>query len=213
MDIETILTFSAVAGLAILSPGPAILLALRNGVAFGIRSVIWSSLGNVSGIFCLSAAAMLGLGVLLKSSALLFGVVKLLGALYLFYVGLRHLLGHASALSPNHTKEESETTPNPQRLYREAFLMATTNPKPILFFTALFPQFINAKVSLLPQFFVLTGIFMTLSFIALIGYALIGVRARHLLLRPHFAKWVNRVVGTVFISFGAVLLTLRRPVA
>jgi threonine/homoserine/homoserine lactone efflux protein len=211
MNIQTILTFTAVAGLAILSPGPAILLALRNGVSFGIRSVIWSSLGNVSGIFCLSAAAMLGLGVLLKSSAFLFGAVKLLGALYLFYVGVRHLLGRASVVNQNDNPPGIEAMPNPLRLYREAFLLATTNPKPILFFTALFPQFINAQAPLLPQFLVLTGIFMALSFITLIGYASIGARARTLLLRPRFAKWINRVVGAVFVSFGAALLTLRRP--
>lgn len=211
MSVENLLAFTAVAGLAILSPGPAILLALRNGAAFGFRSVIWSSLGNVSGIFCLSAAAMLGLGVLLMSSALLFGAVKLLGAFYLFYVGVRHLLGRASVVKQIDTEFGVEALPSPLRLYREAFLLATTNPKPILFFTALFPQFISPLAPLLPQFFALTGIFMGLSFIVLIGYAAIGARAKTLLLRPRFAKWVNRVVGTVFVSFGAALLTLRRP--
>jgi threonine/homoserine/homoserine lactone efflux protein len=211
MNLQTILTFSAVAALAILSPGPAILLALRNGVAYGVRAVIWSSLGNVSGIFCLSAAAMLGLGVLLKSSALLFGAVKMLGAAYLFYVGIRHMVGNSSVLTLPDNQAESAVVPSRQRLYREAYFIAATNPKPILFFTALFPQFINANAPLLPQFFVLTGIFMAISFCTLIGYALVAARARTLLLRPNFAKWVNRVVGTVFISFGAALLALRRP--
>ena len=212
MSIETLLTFAALAGLTIMSPGPAILLALRNSIAFGLHSVIWSSLGNVSGIFCISAAAMLGLGVLLMSSALLFGAVKLFGALYLFYIGVRHLLGWASVMTQNDTKPGVEGRPSPLRLYREAFLLATTNPKPILFFTALFPQFINAQASLLPQFFIFTGTFMGISFATLIGYALIGARARTLLLRPHFARWINRVVGAVFVSFGAALLTLRRTV-
>lgn len=211
MNIQTILTFTAIAGLAVVSPGPAILLAMRNGVTFGFRSVIWSSLGNISGIFCLSAAAMLGLGVLLMSSAFLFGSVKLLGALYLFYVGVRHLMGRATLANQDDTKAEIESMPNPLRLYREAFFLATTNPKPILFFTALFPQFIDAQTPLLPQFFVLTGIFMALSFSALIGYAAIGARARTLLIRPRSAKWINRVVGAAFVSFGAALLTLRRP--
>lgn len=213
MSIETILAYAIVTGLVTLSPGPAVLLALRNGVAHGIRSAMWSSLGNVSGLFCLSAAAMLGLGVLLKSSALLFGVVKVLGALYLFYVGLRHVFGHVSALNPAADPTSGTSTPRPIVLYREAFLMAATNPKPILFLTALFPQFIQANATLLPQFFVLTGIYMGLSFVCLIGYALIAVRARKVLLRPNFANWVNRVVGAVFISFGAALLALRRPVA
>ena len=211
MNIETILAFSAVAWLAILSPGPAILLALRNGVSFGLRAVAWSALGNVTGVFMLSAAAMLGLGVLLKSSALLFGAVKLLGALYLFYVGLRHVFGRSSVLGASAEQAAGASTPTRSALYREALLLAVTNPKPILFFTALFPQFINANDPLLPQFFVLTGIFMVLSFITLLGYASVAGRARFFLLKPHVSKWINRVVGSVFISFGAALLALRRP--
>ena len=210
MNIETLLTFTAVAGLAILSPGPAILLALRNGVAYGSRSVIWSSLGNVTGIFCLSASAMLGLGVLLMSSAVLFAIVKLLGALYLLYVGIRHLIGRASLVNQSESSSENRETPSPQRLFREALLLAITNPKPILFFTALFPQFVTPQMPLLPQFLVLTSIFMALSFATLNGYAFISSRARHLLFRPLFLKWLNRFVGAVFVSFGAALLTLRR---
>jgi len=211
MNIETILTFSAVAWLAILSPGPAILLALRNGVAFGIRASAWSSLGNVTGIFVLSAAAMLGLGVLLKSSAFLFGAVKLLGAVYLFYVGLRHLFGRGSLVGGSTDQSDREEAPTPPALYREAFVLAATNPKPILFFTALFPQFINTDTPVLPQFLVLTAIFMVLSFLTLIGYAVVAGRTRVFLIDPRFVKWINRVVGGVFISFGAALLALRRP--
>jgi threonine/homoserine/homoserine lactone efflux protein len=165
MNNEPILAFTGLAGITIMSPGPAILLALRNSLTFGLRSVIWSSLGNVSGIFCLSAAAMLGLGVLLMSSALLFGAVKLFGALYWFYIGFRHLLGRPSVVNQNNAKPENDGMPSPLFLYREAFLLATTNAKPIVFFTALFPQFINAKVSLLLQFFIFTGIFMGLSLV------------------------------------------------
>lgn len=213
MTIETILSYTAVAWLAIISPGPAILLALRNGAAFGVRATLWSSLGNITGIFVLSATAMLGLGVLLMSSALLFGAVKLLGALYLFYVGLRHLLGRSSVVSTPAELSAGDASASPRRLYREGFLLAATNPKPILFFTALFPQFVNVAAPLLPQFFVLTGIFMALSFITLTAYALLAGRARSLLVKPNFVKWVNRVVGSLFISFGAALLALRRPVA
>lgn len=210
MDLETILAFAAVAIVAILSPGPAILLALRNSVTFGMRAVLWSSMGNVSGLFCLSAAAMLGLGVLLKSSALLFGLVKLLGAVYLFYIGIRHLVGRISVLNVQADASAGSTVPKPHQLFREAMLIAVTNPKPILFFTALFPQFISAKIPLLPQFFILTGVFMLLSFITLLGYARVAARARTFLIRPLFARWVNRVVGAVFISFGTALLALRR---
>jgi len=211
MHLATLLAYCAVAWLAILSPGPAVLLALRNGVTLGVHSVIWSSLGNVTGVFGVSAAAMLGLGVLLKSSALLFGAVKLLGAFYLFYIGLRHLFGRSSVISAPTAQFAGGVAPGRWRLYREAILLAVSNPKAILFFTALFPQFVNADAPILPQFFLLTLIFMLLSFSTLLGYAILAARARTLLSQPRFASWVNRIVGSVFISFGAALLVLRRP--
>jgi threonine/homoserine/homoserine lactone efflux protein len=153
---------------------------------------------------------MLGLGVLLESSAVLFGMVKVVGAMYLFYIGSRQLFGSSSAISG--VVDEAMKLPRPKRrhLYREAFLTAVTNPKPIFFFTALFPQFINESAPLLTQFFVLTGIFVSISFASLLIYALLASRATVFLARPRFAKWVNRIFGGIFIAFGAALLTLRR---
>lgn len=210
MHFHTVLAYSAVACVAVASPGPATVLAMRNSVAYGLRTVVWSSLGNVSGLFLLSAAAMLGLGVLLRSSALLFEAVKIIGALYLFYMGLKHVFGRATVTAQREDDGEASARPQPRKLYLEAVLTAGTNPKPILFFTALFPQFIDADASLLPQFFVLTGIFVTMSFVSLMSYAAVASRARALLARPRFAQWVNRGVGAIFISFGAALLALRR---
>jgi threonine/homoserine/homoserine lactone efflux protein len=153
---------------------------------------------------------MLGLGIVLMSSAVLFTLVKLLGALYLFYIGTRHLLGRASALAVAPGSSEGTTVPGPLHLFREAFFLSATNPKPILFFTALFPQFVAAQAPLLPQFFTLTGIFMAMSFCTLMGYAMLASRARSVLFRPRVLKWFNRVVGAVFVSFGAALLSMKR---
>jgi threonine/homoserine/homoserine lactone efflux protein len=210
MNLQTILTFATVAALAILSPGPAVLLSLRNGATLGARSVVWSALGNISGVCCLSIAAIMGLGVVLKSSAFLFGAIKVAGAAYLFYVGIRHLLGR-SVVVPTQSHQATVPVAIPAHfLYREGFLIAATNPKAVLFFTALFPQFIDTKVALLPQFLILTGIFMAISYAAHLGYAMIASRAKGALLRPFFVKWLNRVIGVAFISFGAILLALRR---
>jgi threonine/homoserine/homoserine lactone efflux protein len=212
MHVHTLVAFTAVAAVAILSPGPATLLALRNSMAWGPRTAVWSTLGNVCGLFGLSAAAMLGLGVLLQSSALLFGAVKLLGAGYLFYVGARQLAGRGVTLVPP-AGESASPPPARRRLFGEALLTASTNPKPILFFTALFPQFLDAHAPLLPQFLVLTGLFCALSFTSLATYALLASRARALLARPRFSLWLDRSVGAIFVGFGAALLALRRQAA
>ena len=210
MQTEPILAYTIFAAVAILSPGPAVVLALRNGASFGARSALWSSLGNVTGIALVSSAAMLGLGALLMSSALLFGVVKVIGAAYLFYLGLRHLFGRTSTMALPDGNAGQTSAQRPFSLYREGVLIAVTNPKAILFFTALFPPFLDIQAPLLPQFLVLTGIFMAISFFSLLGYALLAGRAQRYLIKPLVAKIVNRVVGAVFVTFGVFLLATRR---
>jgi threonine/homoserine/homoserine lactone efflux protein len=210
MTLQTVITFAAVATLAIVSPGPAALLSLRNGATLGPRSVVWSALGNISGVACLSAAAMLGLGVILKSSTLVFSTVKIAGACYLFYVGVRHLLGRAVVTPAPDAQASVQLVAPPASLYREGFLIAATNPKAVLFFTALFPQFIDANTAIIPQFLLLTGIFMAISYASHLGYAMIASRARGMLAKPFFATWLNRIVGAAFVAFGSLLLALRR---
>ena len=210
MTVQTLLAFATVATLAILSPGPAVLLSLRNGATHGTRAVIWSALGNISGVCCLSIAATLGLGVVLKSSVMLFGLLKIAGAAYLFYVGVRQLRA-SSTLKPV-IAERGRLPPMRRRdLYREGFLVAATNPKAALFFTALFPQFIDARQPVLPQFVLLTLMFMAISYAAHLSYATLAARVRGALLKPLFAEWLSRITGVVFMLFAALLLTIRRP--
>ena len=210
MSQQTLLAYAIVATLAILSPGPAVLLSLRNGATHGARAVMWSALGNISGVCCLSIAAILGLGVVLKSSVMLFGLLKIAGAAYLFYVGVRQLRA-TSAVKP--AIADGDRLPRMRRrdLYREGFLVAATNPKAVLFFTALFPQFIDTHQQILPQFVLLTLVFMAISYASHLFYATLASRARGALLKPLFAKWLSRVTGVVFMVFAALLLTIRRP--
>ncbi|MCU1739572.1 MULTISPECIES: LysE family translocator [unclassified Pseudomonas] len=210
MDVHSVLAFTLVAGIAIASPGPATLMALNNSITYGPRSTLWSSLGNASGLFCLSAAAMLGLGALLASSEWMFNAVKIAGAGYLFYLGAKQLLKKAPVLVGEAQGQPTRHRPSRSKLYKSAFLTAATNPKATMFFTALFPQFIDQSAALLPQFLILTAIFMALSLTSLSLYAALASRAKGLLIRPVFSKWLNRVVGSTFIGFGAAVLSMRR---
>lgn len=213
MDSHSLLAFTLVAAIAIASPGPATLMAINNSLAHGQRSAVWSSLGNGSGLFCLSAAAMLGLGALLASSEVLFNAVKIIGAAYLFYLGVRQLLKKSQMLEAGADAGVAKQRPTPMKLYKSAFLTAVTNPKATMFFTALFPQFIDQGAALLPQFLILTGIFVALSLVSLTLYAALASRAKGVLTRPSLSRWVSRVVGTTFIGFGAAILTMRRQSA
>ncbi|MEF0147770.1 LysE family translocator [Pseudomonas guariconensis] len=213
MDVHSILAFTVVAAIAIASPGPATLMAINNSLAHGQRSAVWSSIGNASGLFCLSSAAMLGLGALLASSEWLFNAVKIVGAGYLFYLGARQLLKKGPMLAQGVEASAQKARPTRWKLYKSAFLTAVTNPKATMFFTALFPQFIDQQAALLPQFLILTSIFMALSLVSLSLYAALASRAKGVLTRPALSRWVSRVVGSTFIGFGAAILTMRRQAA
>lgn len=213
MDLHALLAFTLVAAIAIASPGPATLMAINNSLAYGPRYAVWSSLGNASGLFCLSAAAMLGLGALLASSEWLFNAVKILGAGYLFYLGAKQLMKKSPMLASDIAAGQVQVKPSRLKLYKSAFLTAATNPKATMFFTALFPQFIDQSAALLPQFLILTAIFMALSLTSLSLYAALASRAKGVLTRPALSRWVSRVVGSTFICFGAAILTMRRQEA
>ncbi|WP_422422420.1 LysE family translocator [Pseudomonas sp. GZD-222] len=213
MDAHSILAYVVVAAIAIASPGPATLMAINNSLAYGPRSALWSSLGNACGLFCLSAAAMLGLGALLASSEWMFNVVKIAGAGYLFYLGAKQLFKKTPMLAADVAGDQKACKPSRRKLFKSAFLTAATNPKATMFFSALFPQFLDQSAALLPQFLLLTSIFMGLSLTSLTLYAALASRAKGVLTRPRFSLWVSRAVGSTFIFFGAAILTMRRQAA
>lgn len=213
MDPHSVLAFTLLAAVAVASPGPAIIMAINNSLAFGPRYAVWSSLGNACGLFCLSAAAVSGLGALLASSEWMFNAVKVLGAGYLLYLGVKQLINKHPILVQEVQPDGKAITPSRLKLYKSAFLTAVTNPKATTFSTALFPQFINQDAALLPQFLVLTCIFMGLSLASLSVYAAAAARAKSVLTRPALSLWINRLVGSAFICFSAAILTVRRPVS
>ncbi len=221
MEISSWLLFIAVGIAAVVSPGPAILLAVSNSVRFGMAKVLLSSLGNITGLFILSTAAIFGLGAILKTSNTLFFIVKLVGAAYLVYLGLRQWRSKANFFADQVSIEKTRTgqTPTTQnenikhksnfQIFSEGFLIAMTNPKAILFFTALFPPFINTNKALPQQFLIMTFTFMAMSFICLMSYGILANKAKNWFAHGNRAAWFNRIMGSVFIGIGAGVLTLK----
>ncbi|MGO2240383.1 MAG: LysE family translocator [Halomonas sp.] len=208
MPLSTWLLFVAMALVSIASPGPAFLVAVRNGMAGGTKRVALSSLGNIIGLLILASAAVLGLGVILNASETLFSLLKFGGAAYLIYLGIRQWRSKRSLAVPS-----TAAKPIPHwRFFSEGLLVAMSNPKAILFFTALFPQFLDTQRALLPQFSMMVGTFMVLSFATLMAY---GGLAKHLtrwLSNTRRVKWVNRIMGSAFIGLGVSILRMRQPI-
>jgi threonine/homoserine/homoserine lactone efflux protein len=207
MALATWLIYCTASAVTAFTPGPAVLLAISNAAGHGRKSVLLSSAGNALGIFLVSGLAMLGLGAVLRTSAILFTAVKLAGAAYLIYLGVRMWL---------HTGTPWESTrqiPAEQigtSLFKSGLLIAITNPKSVLFFTAFFPPFISAEQPVFPQYLLLTASFVAMTLLSHLCYVLILHRMMRALNTRRKILWANRSFGLGFITLGLAVSRLRQ---
>nr|WP_228550619.1 LysE family translocator [Endozoicomonas sp. OPT23] len=188
--------------MATATPGPAALLVSVNSLSVGVKKSLVTVLGNVSGLFIMSGCSILGLSAVVLSSSVAFTIIKVLGAVYLIYMGLKlwnNGIGKLEACSSQGKESHSF------RLYMQGVLVALTNPKAIVFTTALFPQFISVTEPLLPQFALLVSTFMALSFICLSFYAVLAQRAKSNTRQLVSGKILGRIFGSTFIGAGCIL--------
>lgn len=188
------------------TPGPAVLLVMTNSTLYGRKKAILTALGNIVGIFCLGVLAVTGLGAILKTSEMIFSIVKYAGAAYLCFLGWK-LIFQKSSISPEKPNAAILEPVSSPKIFFQAMGVALSNPKAIVFLTALFPQFIDTNQALVPQFSMLIATLMFFSFAFLTGYALVAYQAKSWLTNPNRTKAFNRTSGSLFIGLAVLLAT------
>lgn len=151
-------------------------------------------------------ATLLGLGVILAASALLFTVMKWAGALYLAWMGWQMIRSAGEASM----KLASISSRSHMTAFRDSALVTLLNPKSIGFFIAFVPQFIDTGAPAGPQFAVMIASFVGLGGLNALAYALLAGRLRRHITRPRFLAWLRRGSGGVLIAMAAFTATLRR---
>ncbi|MBJ7536859.1 LysE family translocator [Marinomonas transparens] len=192
-----------------LSPGPNVLLVLKNSIQYGWKSAFITIVGNLFCQFFIVCLVALGVGTLLQTLPNWFLVMKVLGGTYLIYLGIKALRSSKTstfeAMDRKFLKEKSG-----RALFVEAFFVSASNPKTLIFLSAFLPQFLTLDNSAYVQFSVM---FITICFIVIsvhIGYAFgITCLSQRFSLKNMEAK-IAKVTGGLFISMGSGILLSNR---
>lgn len=197
-----LLVFIGVAAIVIVVPGPDTAVVTKNLLVHGRRAAFGTSLGVSAGLSVWTLAAAVGVASVVRASAVAFTVLKLIGALYLVWLGLQALRAAGHADSSPHPSTANKPALGASGGFRQGFLSDLANPKIGIFFTSLLPQFVDPGHSVLLPFLALGAVFVLMTVLWLSAYCLIAARAAKTLQRPRVKATMDRVTGTVLIALG-----------
>jgi threonine/homoserine/homoserine lactone efflux protein len=209
MSLHFVLIYALTIFIASIIPGPSMLLALTHGMQHGVRRTLASAMGNLSVTLMQATISIAGLGAVLIASETVFLFIKYVGAGYLIYVGIT--LFRAQAMPLTRCGDQTVTRNAPVRkLFLQAAMVTAGNPKAIVFFTAVFPQFIDPRHTYLVQFCLLMGIGASIAFGCFMLYAFAGEKIVHLFSKARWGRYINKAVGSAFILAALGLAASRR---
>ena len=206
MSLELFLPFLFATVILLATPGPTILLVVSYALAQGRGVALAVVAGVILGDLLAMSATLLGLGVILTTSATLFTAMKWVGAAYLAWMGWRMIRSAGTA-----TADPADVASKSRGMaFRDSALVTLLNPKSIGFFVAFVPQFIDPSAPVAPQFGVMVATFVGLGGVNALVYALLAARLRSKVARPDRMAWLQRGSGTVLIGLAAFTAALRR---
>lgn len=188
-----------------LSPGPAVMLVIAYGLTQGARRSVFASLGILSAntiYFALSATA---LGAVLVASKTFFTAVKWIGAAYLVYLGLSALFCRPSPITVSNSSARGVTR---TAIYLSGLTLQLANPKTLIFFVAILPQFVDPKLPIGAQMIWLAAGSVVPELFILAGYGFVASRAAHLAADPRYAQWTDRVAGALVLAAAALVISV-----
>jgi homoserine/homoserine lactone efflux protein len=205
MTLETWLLFVITETALCFTPGPAVLLVLSHGLTRGTGSSVYANLGILTGNAAYFALSATGLGALLLASYEVFSAIRWLGAAYLVWLGVTAFFGKSAVLAVNHAAPTSAV-----RTFANGALLQVANPKALVFFVALLPQFIDPHRTVFAQVAILGVTSVVIEFAVLLAYGALAGRLTSVAARPRFQRLANRIAGTMLVAAGVGMARLER---
>ena len=208
MSIKIYLLYVGAWWLAALSPGPAVMCSMAQSSRYGFRSSLAGISGIQLGSFIFFVCIALGLGTLLAAAKVAFTFLRVLGAIYLFYLGVRIII--ASFRPAVRASQATVPAAAHRSLFSQGLLVQLTNPKVSLFVSALLPQFIDPHRSIPLQLVILLVTTIAIDMIVLSSYAYFAHKGIQSFRASRFSVWLERAFGAALIFFGFRLLASRK---
>jgi threonine/homoserine/homoserine lactone efflux protein len=210
VPLELWLAYVATSTVVLAIPGPTILLVLSYSIAHGRSAALPVVAGVALGDSVAITLSLIGLGTILASSAMWFTVIKWIGGLYLIYLGALLLRGASRTVD---MRAQKTGALSPRKLFGNAFFVTALNPKSIVFFIALLPQFISVAHPLTPQLVILGITFVVLATIGSTSYALFAASIRRFLATPAAHKAYSYLGGGLLCGAGVWALSAKRIIS
>ena len=209
MSTKLFLLYLVTWSLVALTPGPAVMCAMSQATRYGFRASLAGITGTQVGNLVFFICTALGLATLLNTATTAFTVLRIVGAIYLFYLGVRIIV---STFRRSTAPEPSlPSAPPAQRsLFLQGLAIQLTNPKALLFVSALLPQFIEPERPLLFQLAILAATTIAMDLVVLSSYAFCAERGVRSFRASGFSKWLERAFGATLVLFGFRLLFSRK---
>jgi threonine/homoserine/homoserine lactone efflux protein len=209
MSLQLFLLYCTTWSLVALTPGPAVMCAMSQATRYGFRASLAGIAGTQAGNLVFFICTGLGLATLLKTATTAFTVLQVIGAIYLFYLGVRIIV--SSFRRSTAPEAAPPSTPPPQRnLFLQGLAIQLTNPKALLFVSALLPQFIEPQRPLLLQLLILVAVTVAVDLVVLSSYALFAERGVRSFRASGISVWLERIFGAALVLFGFRLLLSRK---
>jgi homoserine/homoserine lactone efflux protein len=203
MGLDYLLAYSLAVLIAVLIPGPVVMMIVSYGLSRGREAALRTVAGVTLGDFTAMTVSLSGLGAVLSASATIFTILKITGALYLIWLGIGLLRSKPMVWG------EKISAPS-RSIFWNAYWVTALNPKSITFFVAFVPQFIDPSRPVFQQLVIMEIVFLTLGTLNALAYAMIAGQARKAISRPSILTWVNRTGGALLVMAGLATLALRR---
>ena len=207
VPLDKLVAFAAVALIIIVIPGPSVLFTISRALTYGKRTAVITVAGNTSGVYVQGLLVAIGLGTLVERSILVFSVLKYAGAAYLVYLGVnafRHRRGLREAMDATVGGLEGISA---LRTIRDGFVVGFANPKAIVFFGAILPQFVNRRAGHVPlQMALLALIFATVALLSDSAWGFAAGTARDWFAKsPRRLELVGGAGGLAMIGLGTAV--------